>query len=163
MPGLVICGMLAGLFSTSSKPIQPNRIMPSGRREDNKKVVVVEDDADFLLLLHMILAGEGGEARELIDVATGAGAIDAIHRHRPDLVILDLMLPDMNGWEVFMAMRQDANTAHTPVIILSSEGTRHDRSFGLQVAQVHDYLVKPCLPSRLRRSVAAALDQPAAA
>jgi DNA-binding response OmpR family regulator len=137
--------------------------MTANPRDEKKKVVVVEDDADFLLLLHMILGGEGAAAPELIDVDTGTGAIEAIRRHQPDLVILDLMLPDMNGWEVFMAMRQDANTAETPVIILSSEGTRHDRSFGLQVAQVHDYLVKPCLPSRLRRSVAAALDRPSVA
>lgn len=137
--------------------------MPSSRHEEKKKVLVVEDDPDFLLLLHMILSGGDHEVPELIDVGTGAGAIDAIHRYHPDLVILDLLLPDMNGWEVFMAMRQDGDTAETPVIILSSEGTRQDQSFGLQVAQVHDYLVKPCLPSRLRRSVAAALDRPSAA
>lgn len=136
--------------------------MPLGRSEEKKKVLIVEDDPDFLVLLHMILAADGAEVPELIDVDTGASAIEALHRHHPDLVILDLMLPDMNGWEVFMALRQEADTAQTPVIILSSEGTRHDRSFGLQVAHVHDYLVKPCLPSRLRRSVASALAGPAA-
>jgi DNA-binding response OmpR family regulator len=54
-------------------------------------------------------------------------------------------------------MRKEPHSAHVPVIILSSEGTRLDRSFGVQVAQVHDYLVKPCLPSRLRESVETAL------
>ena len=83
--------------------------------------------------------------------------MDAIREHQPDLVILDLMLPDMNGWEIFMAMRAETQSAHIPVIILSCVGTRHDRSFGLQVARVHDYLLKPCLPSRLRASVTAAL------
>ena len=56
-----------------------------------------------------------------------------------------------------MAMRTEAASANIPVIILSCVGTRHDRSFGLQVARVHDYLLKPCLPSRLRASVASAL------
>jgi DNA-binding response OmpR family regulator len=95
----------------------------------------------------------------LISAESGQGGLDAIHAHQPDLVILDLMLPDMNGWEVFVAMRAAPATAEIPVIILSSAGTRHDRSFSLQVAQVHDYLVKPCLPSRLRASVASALGE----
>jgi DNA-binding response OmpR family regulator len=119
-----------------------------------KTVVVVEDDPDFLSLVRMMLRPDD---IELVAVETGQSALRAIQEHQPDLVILDLMLPDMNGWEVFRAMRAEAASAQTPVIILSSLGTRHDRSFGLQVAQVHDYLTKPCLPSRLRASVAAAL------
>ncbi len=118
-----------------------------------QKVMLVEDDADFRTLVRMILGGD----LEIISVGEGTGAMDAIRQHQPDLVILDLMLPDMNGWEIFMAMRQEAASATIPVIILSCVGTRHDRSFGLQVARVHDYLLKPCLPSRLRASVASAL------
>jgi DNA-binding response OmpR family regulator len=123
-----------------------------------KKVMLVEDDADFRTLVRMML----GSDLDIIWVGDGTGAMDAIRQHQPDLVILDLMLPDMNGWEIFMAMRQEAASADIPVIILSCIGTRHDRSFGLQVARVHDYLLKPCLPSRLRASVASALaGQPA--
>jgi DNA-binding response OmpR family regulator len=119
-----------------------------------KKIVVIEDDDDFRALVGLML-GEGQFT--LITAESGQGGLEAIRAHQPDLVILDLMLPDMSGWEVFMQMRDTPASAHIPVIILSSAGTRHDRSFSLQVAQVHDYLVKPCLPSRLRASVAAAL------
>jgi DNA-binding response OmpR family regulator len=134
--------------------------MPTQQRATpKKKVVIVEDDADFRTLVRMMLAGDN---LEMIAVADGTGAMEAIRQHRPDLVILDLMLPDMNGWEVFTAMRAEAESADIPVIILSCIGTRHDRSFGLQVARVHDYLVKPCLPSRLRASVATALTNRAA-
>ncbi len=129
------------------------------RTTPKKKVVLVEDDADFRTLVRMMLSGVD---LEVIAVEEGTGAMDAIRHHRPDLVILDLMLPDMNGWEIFMAMRDEAESADIPVIILSCIGTRHDRSFGLQIARVHDYLVKPCLPSRLRASVAAALNGQAA-
>jgi DNA-binding response OmpR family regulator len=104
-----------------------------------------------------MLAGLEGGTVEIIGAADGRSGIDAIRANAPSLVILDLGLPDMNGWEVFMTMRQEPESARIPVIILSSEGTRIDRSFGLQVAQVHDYLVKPCLPSRLRQSVVTAL------
>ncbi len=120
----------------------------------SKKVVVVEDDDDFRALVALMLADPN---LELIPAATGRSGLDAIQAHQPDLVILDLMLPDMSGWDVFIAMRAAPASANIPVIILSSVGTRHDRSFGLQVAQVHDYVTKPCLPSRLRASVASAL------
>jgi DNA-binding response OmpR family regulator len=131
-----------------------NSMLTHERPTNKKKVMIVEDDADFRTLVRMMLSG--GDL-EMIAVEAGGGAMEAIRHHHPDLVILDLMLPDMNGWEVFMAMRDEAASAHIPVIILSCIGTRHDRSFGLQVARVHDYLVKPCLPSRLRASVASAL------
>jgi two-component system response regulator VicR len=120
-----------------------------------KKVLLVEDDGDFRTLVRMILSGSD---LQMIMVEDGGGAMNAIREHRPDLVILDLMLPDMNGWEIFMAMRDEAASVNIPVIILSCMGTRHDRTFGLYVARVHDYLVKPCLPSRLQASVASALD-----
>lgn len=119
-----------------------------------KKVVLVEDDDDFRALVALMLADSN---LELIPAATGAAGLAAIQTRQPDLVILDLMLPDMSGWDVFIAMRAEPASAAIPVIILSSVGTRHDRSFGLQVAQVHDYVTKPCLPSRLRASVASAL------
>ena len=129
-------------------------MMPETRRTGRKLVVLVDDDPDFGALVRMMLAGRD---LDLITVEAGAAALAAIRAHQPDLVILDLMLPDMNGWEVFMAMRAEPVSAPIPVIILSCVGTRHDRSFGLQVARVNDYLVKPCLPSRLRASVEAAL------
>lgn len=125
--------------------------------QKKKIIVVVEDDDDFRWLLLKMLDGLEAGPVEVIATADGRTGLTAIHERAPDLVILDLGLPDMHGWEVFMAMRQAPDSARIPVIILSSEGTRLDRSFGLQVAQVHDYLVKPCLPSRLRQSVTAAL------
>jgi DNA-binding response OmpR family regulator len=119
-----------------------------------KKIVLVEDDEDFVALVRMILAS--GEV-EIIPAYGGARGLEAIRQHHPDLVILDLMLPDMHGWEVYMRLRSETEFQNTPVIILTSQGTRHDRNFSLQVARVHDYLMKPCLPSQLRQSVASAL------
>jgi DNA-binding response OmpR family regulator len=118
-------------------------------------IVVIEDDEDFLTLVNMMLAED---QITIVGALNGRDGLDAIRTHRPDLVILDLMLPDMNGWEVFMKMRDDPASRETPVIILSVQGTRHDKTFGLHVARVHDYLTKPCLPSQLRQSVASALE-----
>ncbi len=119
-----------------------------------RKVVVVEDDEDFMQLVRMILADID---IEVISAFSGRQGLEAIAAHKPQVVILDLMLPDMNGWEVYMHMRQTPPLADIPVIILTVQGTRQDRTFGAHVAKVHEYLLKPCLPSQLRQSVLSAL------
>jgi len=83
----------------------PIDMLPETRRTERKKVVLVDDDPDFGTLVRMMLAG--GDL-DLITVEEGTTALSTIREHQPDLVILDLMLPDMNGWEVFMALRAQA-------------------------------------------------------
>ena len=123
--------------------------------EGNRQtVVVIEDDEDFLGLVKLMLADTG---LQIVPALGGREGLDAIRQVQPDLVILDLVLPDLSGWEVFMQMRAVPATSETPVIILTNQGTRVDRNFGLRVAHVHDFLMKPCLPSQLRQSVVSAL------
>ncbi len=121
---------------------------------DKQTVVVIEDDEDFLGLVKLMLADTG---LQIVPALDGREGLDAIRQVQPDLVILDLVLPDLSGWEVFMQMRAEPATSETPVIILTNQGTRVDRNFGLRVAHVHDFLMKPCLPSQLRQSVVSAL------
>jgi DNA-binding response OmpR family regulator len=121
---------------------------------NQKTVVVIEDDEDFLGLVKLMLADTG---LQIVPALGGREGLDAIRQVQPDLVILDLVLPDLSGWEVFMQMRAVPATSETPVIILTNQGTRVDRNFGLRVARVHDFLMKPCLPSQLRQSVVSAL------
>ena len=134
--------------------------MNSAPSQGRKRVVVIEDDEDFITLVEMILATEDVEIRPYL---TGRAGLEAVRTLLPDAVLLDVMLPDLNGWEVFLQLRQEPATADIPVIILTSHSTCHDRTFGLQVAQVHDYITKPCLPSRLRASVRSALAKSAPA
>ena len=120
-----------------------------------KKIVVVEADEDFLHLIHMTLADCGAD---VLSAGSGQEGLTLIRSTQPDAIILDLALPDMNGWEVYIQLYDHKLTrAAPPVIILADEGTRLDRTFSLQVAQVHDYQVKPFLPSQLRKSVMEAL------
>ena len=121
---------------------------------NQKTVVVIEDDEDFLGLVKLMLADTG---LQIVPALGGREGLDAIRQVQPDLVILDLVLPDLSGWEVFMQMRAVPATSETPVIILTNQGTSVDRNFGLRVAHVHDFLMKPCLPSQLRQSVVSAL------
>lgn len=127
----------------------PDRALPP------RNIVVVEADEDLRHLIQMTLADCGAE---VLSAGSGLEGLALIRANRPAAIILDLTLPDMNGWEVFIQLRDHSPTNPVPaVIILADEGTRVDRNFGLQVAQVHDYQVKPFLPSQLRKSVAAAL------
>ncbi len=121
-----------------------------------KRILVVEGDEDFLVLMRLILADAHWE---IVSASRGAAALQAIQLTPPDLVVLDMNLPDMNGWEVYMQMQAALDGRSVPVIILSGQASRVDRSFGLNVAQVHDYLLKPFLPSRLRRSVLTGLSR----
>lgn len=67
------------------------------------------------------------------------------------------MMPDMHGWEVFMKMRQDEQSSTIPVIVVTALATQYDRSFGLRVAKVADYITKPFMASHLRQRIAAVL------
>ncbi len=103
-------------------------------------VAIIEDESDIAGLLAHCFACEGFQVTTAGD---GRAGLDLIHRHRPDLVILDLLLPTLSGWEVFRSLRASPGTEKTPVIVLSANGNTSDR-INLLEAGVDDYIVKPC-------------------
>lgn len=127
----------------------------AGQTEKKQKTIVcIEDDRDFLDLISLMLSTE---AVDVIAAYGGSQGLEAVRKHRPDLVLLDLMMPDMHGWEVYMKMKADDELKDIPVIVVTALGTRYDKTFGLNVAKVADYITKPFMPSHLRQSVNAAL------
>ncbi|MDQ2964289.1 MAG: response regulator transcription factor [Chloroflexota bacterium] len=113
--------------------------MTSGRI---RPILVVDDDAKIVRLVRTYLEREG---LEVVDAADGRSALDAIEAHDPALVVLDLMLPEIDGLSVVRAVRR---TTETPIIILSARGTTADRIAGLGVG-ADDYLPKPFSPAEL--------------
>src|SRR5215813_10890250 len=104
-----------------------------------KKIVLIEDDADLFALVKYNLEKEGfGFAGS----QTGKGAIDLCRREKPDLVILDIMLPDSDGLEICRAIRSHPELAHVPVIFLTARASETDRIVGLEIG-ANDYIVKP--------------------
>jgi DNA-binding response OmpR family regulator len=71
----------------------------------------------------------------------------------PDLVLLDLMMPDMDGWEVYQQMKADEKTKNIPVIVVTAKAQSIDRVLGLHIAKVDDYIAKPFSPQDLMNSV----------
>ena len=104
-----------------------------------KKIVLIEDDSDLFALLKYNLEKEGFL---LAGAQTGKGAIELCRRERPDLIILDIMLPDSDGLDICKGIRADAGLAHIPVIFLTARASETDRIVGLELG-ANDYIVKP--------------------
>ena len=103
-------------------------------------ITIIEDESDIASLLAHRFACEGFQVTTAGDGRTG---LDLVNTHHPDLVILDLLLPGLSGWEVFRSLKDSAETRGTPVIILSANGDVKDR-ISLLEAGVDDYIMKPC-------------------
>jgi DNA-binding response OmpR family regulator len=104
-----------------------------------KKILLIEDDADLFSLLKYNLEKEGFS---LTGLQTGRGAIDLCRQVRPDLILLDIMLPDSDGLDVCKGIRKDPDLASTPVIFLTARASETDRIVGLEIG-ANDYVVKP--------------------
>jgi two-component system phosphate regulon response regulator PhoB len=104
-----------------------------------RRVVVIEDERDVSRLLEFNLRGA---SFEVIVTATGREGLAAVRAHRPDVVVLDLMLPDESGYEVCKAIRADDDIEDVGVLMLTARGEAEDRILGLEVG-ADDYVVKP--------------------
>ncbi|MCX7635904.1 MAG: response regulator, partial [Syntrophales bacterium] len=130
-----------------------------------KKIIVVDDEKDIADLVAFHLEKEGFTVTKASD---GGKALEMIRRSKPDLVVLDLMLPGMPGLEICRVLRQKAETAQIPIIMLTAKGDQVDRIIGLELG-ADDYIVKPYelrevlarVRSVLRRLPAAAASVPA--
>lgn len=104
-----------------------------------KKILVVDDEDDILHFLELVLREKG------YDVTTASGGHEALTKaqiERPNLILLDIMMPQMDGWEVLKLLRVDEGTAEIPVAMLSARTEAKDRVQGLQEGAI-DYICKP--------------------
>ena len=120
-----------------------------------KRILYIEDEKEMLELTRIVLEREG---YEMLAAVGGADGIEAIKREKPDLVLLDLMMPDVDGWEVYRQMKADKEVADIPVIIITARTQSIDKVLGLKVAKVADYITKPFGPRDLINSVKKVLD-----
>lgn len=118
-----------------------------------RKILIIEDERDILELVRHYLEKEGFRTRTATDGTAGWAAVRQEH---PDLVVLDLMLPGMDGLELCRKLRADPATAHTPVIMLTAKADETDRVVGLELG-ADDYLTKPFSPKELAARIKALL------
>jgi len=118
-----------------------------------KLIAIVDDEPDILELISYHLKKERFEVREFRD---GEGLLSFIETMLPDLVILDLMLPGMDGLEVCRVLRGNRRTSSVPIIMLTAKGSEADKVVGLELG-ADDYVVKPFSPRELVARVKAVL------
>jgi DNA-binding response OmpR family regulator len=124
----------------------------------DRPILVVDDDAKIVRLVRTYLERDGFS---VVTAADGPAALDAIERHRPALVVLDLMLPELDGRAVVRAVRRDDEAGATPILIVSARGSTLDRIAGLEDG-ADDYLPKPFSPAELVLRVKSILRRTAA-
>jgi CheY-like chemotaxis protein len=109
------------------------------------RVLVVDDEPDVLLLCRLNLQQRG---HELLEAADGSTALEIARELHPDVIVLDLMLPGISGYDVLEALQRDSETTDIPVLVLTAKSLRADRerSHGLGASA---FLTKPFLPNEL--------------
>jgi two-component system, OmpR family, alkaline phosphatase synthesis response regulator PhoP len=112
---------------------------------DRRTVLVVDDEPDVLLLCRVNLEFEG---YEVIEAADGEEAMERVRAHRPDVVLLDVMMPKMDGWQVLAAIKDDPELADIPVVMLTAKVQDQDQIRGWSQGAA-DYITKPFSPLAL--------------
>ncbi len=105
---------------------------------EKKKILVVEDEKTLRFLIVQTLKGEGFDVEEAID---GEEGLKKIKDNKPDLILLDLLLPGINGFDFLSRIKKDSNTESIPVIIFSNLGQEEEIQRGIKLGAV-DYLIK---------------------
>ena len=116
-------------------------------------ILIIDDEKDLLELVRYNLEKDGFD---VIVASDGASGLEIAQRHRPDLIVLDIMMPGMDGLEVCRQLRADARTNRIPVIMLTARATEADRIVGLEMG-ADDYVIKPFSPRELVARVKAVL------
>ncbi len=121
----------------------------------DRKVLVIEDATDTLTSLLDLIESQGFQA---IGAKNGLIGLQLANQHLPDLIISDINMPEMNGYEVLEALRQNTKTARIPFIFLSGEESNASRRLGLELGAA-DYLTKPVINKQLMEAIAVQLQK----
>ena len=118
--------------------------------DTTKHILCIEDEPEMIDLIRLILGRRGFE---VIGAAGGKEGLEKVRKEPPDLILLDLMMPDMDGWEVYQQIKADEKTKDIPVIVVTAKAQSIDKVLGLHIAKVDDYIAKPFSPQDLLNSV----------
>jgi len=137
--------------TAQAEPLEPEvATVPKAKKSQPRVVVCIEDEPEMIDLIRLIL---GRENFELVGAVGGEEGLATVRKLEPDLVLLDLMMPDMDGWEVYQQMKSDPKLKDIPVIVVTAKAQSIDKVLGLHIAKVDDYITKPFGPQELIASV----------
>ena len=121
-----------------------------------KQIVCIEDEPEMIELIRLILGRRGFDVH---GASGGKEGLELVREMHPDLVLLDLMMPEMDGWEVYQQMKADTSIRDIPVVVVTARAQNIDKVLGLHIAKVDDYIAKPFGPQELMDSVEKILGQ----
>ena len=125
-----------------------------------KRILCIEDHPEMIELIRLILGRRGYQVEGAVG---GREGLEAMTKDPPDLILLDLMMPDVDGWEVYRQLKANKKVGHIPVIVVTAKAQGIDRVLGLHIAGVDDYITKPFGPKELIDSVEHVLERTAQA
>jgi CheY-like chemotaxis protein len=119
------------------------------------RILCIDDEPGVVELVSLILKSQNIKVE---GVNSGKEGLELMRQDPPDAVLLDVMMPEMDGWEVYKQMRSDDKLKHIPVIIVTARNSSFEEIIARERAGVSDYLTKPFLPNDLRKSLARVLE-----
>jgi two-component system response regulator VicR len=115
-----------------------------------EKILCIEDEPQMIDLIRLILETRG---YQVLGAEGGQKGLELMRKERPDLILLDLMMPEMDGGDVFHHMKEEVELRGLPVIVVTAKAAPIDKVLWINVAKVDDYVTKPFGPSELVESV----------
>jgi len=114
-----------------------------------KKILIADDRSEVVELVKVTLEGEGYRT---IDASDGREALEKIRKEKPDLILLDIVMPKMNGFEVLSRVKKDPKTKEIPIVMLTAQGQKVDQEKGRRLG-ARDYITKPFSLSHLLNKI----------
>ena len=118
--------------------------------KQSRRVAYIEDEGEMIDLVRLILSRQGFT---VLGANGGKEGVELILKEKPELILLDLMMPDMDGWDVYHQIKSDENSRDIPVIVITAKAQDIDKTLGLRVAKVDDYIAKPFSPQDLTERI----------
>lgn len=125
-------------------------ILEASVTKQPRRVVYIEDESEMIDLVRLILGRRG---YSVVGANGGREGLELVRKEVPDLVLLDLMMPDMDGWDVYHQIKSTDSLRSIPVIVITAKAQNIDKVLGLHVARVEDYIAKPFSPQELLERV----------
>jgi len=141
----------------SPKPVESRKKEMSGTVSTVRKILVAEDEKSIRDLVTAIF-NQNGSGYEVIPAGDGQEALDMVNKYNPDIVLLDIRLPKINGFEVCSSIKSNPDSSGTKVLIISGQAQKYD-FLKAQEAGADGYIVKPFLPAALTEKVEELLNQ----
>jgi DNA-binding response OmpR family regulator len=114
--------------------------------KQSKRLAYIEDEEEMIDLVRLILGRRG---YSVLGANGGREGLNLVRKELPDLVLLDLMMPDMDGWDLYHQIKSEDATRDIPVIVITAKAQDIDKILGLRIAKVEDYISKPFSPQEL--------------